>query len=262
MDQKGNLWFKFGLSDLIAISLSIVGVIYIFLYDAGNLFFYLLILTLVLSLFMEKGVQIFVIFTSGFYFALSQVFLVNTANSNFLEYLFVTRFSENFTILFINLIFIIMVSAISIVSAILTTYNIRNKKDFNVEYASIYSIILFITVALIISIMLAYDIQPLSFDINQIRQGLGVEDVYGAEFISNPYIGRVLAFYVTICQFFSFFTILYFLLYTVILFSTFSLKVFGEKVHARIQFRVPEKESLRKSKTKKFKAKKLKKRRL
>ena len=219
MNKDKGLWFRFGISDFTAVCESLIGLIFTLLYAPGNLFLYLLIVSLVLSLFMEKGAQIYIIITAFTYFLLNQIFLVNLAGLNIFDYFLLTGLSKNTTIVLINLFCLILVSGLSVISAILTTYNMRKNKRYDLEYASVVSIVLFIIFALILSIMLSQDLGPLTIDINQVQHALGVQDAYGVNFISDPTPGRVLGFYFTICQFFTFFSVLYFLILTIILFQ-------------------------------------------
>ena len=110
----------------------------------------------------------------------------------------------------------------------------KEKQDFNVEYATVITTVLIIVLGLILSYMLAYDLKPGGIDIQHIRESFGIQEpLTGDELWASIKLGETIGFYLTIYQFFVMFTIMYYVVFSLVLFSSLSIKVSIKKVKNR-----------------------------
>ena len=230
MENPQYLKFEFNIWDILAGAMALFYLIYTFSFHNTNFIFYFVIFSLLLSVLMEIGVQKILIGTTIIYFISSEIFIVDISDSNIIDLFLLSNWSDNILTVFIALVFLGIISSLSIISSILSVRPQKKRGNFNLEYAMTLSTISEFIFSFILSVILAHDLYS---------------------------TGIAAGFYLTVWQFLFIFFLLYNVIFTICLFSSFSINLSINKIRLK-RHKVKTKEIFR-EKTKKDKVIKKKK---
>jgi len=260
MQNERTIKIAIGTSDIVAVILGFFTIVYTILFFPDQILLYLFGISLFLTLFMEKGVQVLFLIYVVLYLLMHQMFFIEIARYDIFTYLLmnVGQITGNHTILLINLVFFIFMGVISIIASTYLSSAYLNQRahprnasssssssssrkqetrNQNADYAASLSNIFLICFALILAILFAYDLVGPEMDTRAFEQVVRTftassePSAEGYDQILQQ--GRNLAFLITLMQFYLFFSILYYVLFTLIFMSCFSIRVTITRIHRR-----------------------------
>ena len=158
MAKKNQIAFKIGFQDYIAMALTLVVFISTAFFNPPNFSLYIVGFTLFLSVFLEKRVQALLIVNSFAYLFLYRFFLTDALGMSAFDLLLlnISRLTSNSFVVFVGTSFLLLIIFLSVISSVCLVYKSENQRLF--EHITSLSSVGFIILAFTLSLILAQDI--------------------------------------------------------------------------------------------------------
>lgn len=230
--KKTQIAFEIGFQDYIAIALALVSFVNAAFFNPTNFGLYIVSFTLFLSMFLEKRVQALLIVNSFAYLFLYRFFLKDLSDTSAFDLLLLnfSRFTSNSFVVFVGTSFLLLIIFLSVISSVCLVYKLENQRLL--EHLTSLSSVGFIILAFMLSLILAQDIN---------LEG-NYQFIY---FFVSLSFSTNLCFILRIYLLFTLITNLYYLVFSLIFLSFFTIS----KAKNKVKFKkfCPQKQDLKKN---------------
>lgn len=230
--KKTQIAFEIGFQDYIAIALALVSFISAMFFNPISFGLYIVGFALFLSMFLEKRVQALLIANSFTYLFLYRFFLTDVSNTNAFDLLLLnySGLTSNSFVVFVGTSFLLLIVFLSVISSACIVYKLENQRLL--ERVTSLSSVVFVILAFTLSLILAQDI----------NLGENYQSIY---FFVSLSFSTNLCFILRIYLLFTLITNLYYLVFSLIFLSFFTISKAKNKVKFKKLY--PQKQDLKKN---------------